>query len=278
MDERSARIAATFDSRARSYRDSHWHRVSAQRLVELCRLPCGARVLDAGTGTGFAALHAAEQVGERGRVTGVDISAGMLSEARAAASRRGLLNVDFVLNDAVSLPQFAAGSFDVVTCATALIYIPVAPGLREWHRLLRPDGLVAFSTMEAGSPLAARLFRECAAEYGLALEDPCAPLGTPAACREALEAAGFHLVDVRAEPTEFSPRDLEKAWESNLRAETHQPVTELPDAQLRELEARYARVLHEQMQADPSRLLHSDMLYVTARRPPAAARKGLHLY
>jgi ubiquinone/menaquinone biosynthesis C-methylase UbiE len=82
MDTRREEIAATFDRRAPGYRDSDWHRASAERLVDLCDLKPGDRVLDAGTGTGFAALHAARKVGPGGRVVGVDISQGMLSETR----------------------------------------------------------------------------------------------------------------------------------------------------------------------------------------------------
>ncbi len=166
MDAHKEEIAATFDARARGYRDSDWHRASAGRLVDLCGLKPGDRVLDAGTGTGFAALHAARQIGDLGRVVGVDISQGMLSEARADAARSNLTNVEFIHCDATSLAQFADSAFDVVTAATSLIYIPVEEGLREWHRLLGAGGLMAFSTIEAGFPLAGRLFRECAAEYG----------------------------------------------------------------------------------------------------------------
>jgi hypothetical protein len=38
--------------------------------------------------------------------------------------------------------------------------------------------------MPAGCPPGGRLFRECAGEYGVLLEDPCAPLGSDAACRK----------------------------------------------------------------------------------------------
>ena len=191
MDAHKEEIAATFDVRARGYRNSDWHRASAGRLVDLCGLKPGDRVLDAGTGTGFAALHAARQIGDHGRVVGVDISQGMLSEARADAAAADLTNVEFIQCDATSLTQFADSAFDVVTAATSLIYIPVEEGLRESHRLLGAGGLMAFSTIEAGFPLAGRLFRECAAEYRVHIEDPCAPLGSADACRNALAAAGF---------------------------------------------------------------------------------------
>ena len=177
MDLRREEIAATFDLRARGYRESDWHRASAERLVDLCGLKPGDRVLDAGTGTGFAAHYAARQVGKHGRVVGVDISQGMLSEARAEAAASSLGNIEFIQCDATALTQFPDAAFDVVTSATSLIYIPVIEGLREWHRVLGHGGLIAFSTMPAGFPVAGRLFRECAGEYGVRLEIRAPHLG-----------------------------------------------------------------------------------------------------
>jgi ubiquinone/menaquinone biosynthesis C-methylase UbiE len=266
VDAHKAEIAATFDLRARGYRDSDWHRASARRLVDLCGLRPGDRVLDAGTGTGFAAVHAARQVGDLGRVVGVDISEGMLSEARAGADAPHLTNLEFIQCDATSLAQFADSAFDVVTAATSLIYIPVAEGLREWHRLLRAGGLMAFSTMEAGFPVAGRLFRECAAEYGVFLEDPCAPLGSADACRTALAAAGFVDARILTEPIEFSIRDIDRAWESNLRSLAHKAVRDLPAESLLDLQQRYQAVVAAELRAAPARVLQSSMLYAFARR------------
>ena len=88
MNSRREEIAATFDLRARGYRDSDWHRASAERLVDLCGLKAADRVLDAGTGTGFAALHAARQVGSQGgAVVGVDLSQGMRTPISAVRCR-----------------------------------------------------------------------------------------------------------------------------------------------------------------------------------------------
>lgn len=102
MDTDVREIAAAFDARARSYARNGWHRRVAERLVALCRLRPGSRVLDAGTGTGFAALAAATAVGRDGHVLGVDVSPGMSREARAAARASGLETIEFSA-DALSL-------------------------------------------------------------------------------------------------------------------------------------------------------------------------------
>jgi ubiquinone/menaquinone biosynthesis C-methylase UbiE len=125
-------VATDFDIRAANYLRNQWHRVYAERLVAHASIAIGDRVLDAGVGTGFAALAAAERVGPGGRVIGVDISRGMLDQAEAAIEGAGLTNVELLQADACHLPQFQSASFDVVVCAAALLYMPVQRALAEW--------------------------------------------------------------------------------------------------------------------------------------------------
>lgn len=159
---------------------------------------------------GFAALAAARAVGSEGHVRGVDISAGMLAQARAALTEADLANVELVQGDATALPQYGSETFDVITCAAGLLYMPVADtrALREWHRLLKVGGLVAFSTMASGSPPGARIFRACAATFGVSLPDPSASLGSVSACRNVLERAAFEVVTIVSGAIEFSAQDL----------------------------------------------------------------------
>jgi ubiquinone/menaquinone biosynthesis C-methylase UbiE len=260
--EREA-IVEAFDARAAGYRESDWHRRSAERLVDLCRLTPGDAVLDAGTGTGFAALAAARLVAPAGRVVGVDVSPRMLDAAQAAAADSALTNLELVLADATSLQEMPASSFDVVTSATSLLYMNAVAALREWHRLLKPGGLLALSTMRAGFPLGGRLFREAVAAVGIQLKDPCEPLGSPDACRHLLGACGFTLATFVEEPVDFTDRDVARAWESNLLAPAHQEVRALPPPQLDALRRRYLDALAA---ADPGALTSSPMLYVLAHR------------
>lgn len=262
MDRDIHRIAASFDRRAPTYARNEWHRRSAARLVELCPLQRGDRVLDAGTGTGFAALAAARVVGSEGLVVGVDISPGMLREAAAAVRQSGLANIELLERDATDLRPFADESFGAVICATALLYIPFRRALREWHRLLAPGGVVAFSNMRAGSPRPAAIFRDCAASYGVQLQDPAAPLGSTDACRAALADAGFSVEMIATETVTFSADDLRIAWESNVGSVAYTEVRGLPEEQQRALKAAFLDALDREPE---DALRRAQMLYAVGR-------------
>lgn len=95
---------AFFDHHAPGYLQNeftHHTRVEADLVVEVLRLTAGDSVLDVGCGVGRHALELAR----RGlQVTGIDISAGMLDQARRAAAAAGL-EVEWVQADAA---QFAS--------------------------------------------------------------------------------------------------------------------------------------------------------------------------
>lgn len=102
-----------FDSFAPQYMNEVFTTDSVREaafLVELLELPARASVLDIGCGTG---RHAVELARAGYHVTGVDISSGMLREARAAAERAGV-ELELVQDDATS---FDLGRhFDAALC------------------------------------------------------------------------------------------------------------------------------------------------------------------
>lgn len=261
-----AGIDAVFDARADDYSRSDWHVRYAERLVTLAGLTTGQRVLDAATGTGFAALAAASAVGAGGRVVGVDISEGMLEHARRAARAAGLTGVEFVRADATALDRYPDGSFDVVLCSAGLLYLSVGTALKEWRRLLVHGGLVGFSTMREGGPVPARMFREEARAVGLSLTDPATPLGTAERCDSALTAAGFTDVRVVAEPIRFAPTDLDQAWDAHVRGTHHDAVTSLPPERLSVFRENYVSALDRLRRTEPDQAETAEVLYAFGRR------------
>ena len=187
----------------------------------------------------------------------------MLREAQASLDGSGLGNVELIQADASHLPQFSSSTFDAVTCATGLLYLPYARALREWHRLLTPHGIVAFSNMAAGYPRAAAIFRECAGALGIALADPTAPLGTASACRTALEETGFTVEKIVSEAIEFSDDDLRLAWESNFGSVAYAAARALPEPQQHALRSGFLAALAREPRES---LRRAEMLYVVAHR------------
>ena len=258
-------IRSTFNERAAGYAGGQWHRVYAERLVALANLRPGQSVLDAGAGTGFATLAIARRIGPSGRVVAIDLSPGMLAEARAAVAAAQLTNVEILEADATNLARFPAASFDAVICAAALLYMPVASALAEWHRLLAPGGTIGFSTMRAGSPPAGQLFRDCAAGFGLSLTDPSATLGSEDRCRAALAAAGFRDPSVIGEDIDFSSADLARAWDSNSRSPSHTAVRDLSAADRDALRRQYEDALRTRLADDPA-FARAAVLYAFATK------------
>jgi 2-polyprenyl-3-methyl-5-hydroxy-6-metoxy-1,4-benzoquinol methylase len=102
-----------FDGHAPVYMDNPFTKNTREEidfLLEEFKLPLGSLILDMGCGTG---RHAIELARHGYRVTGVDISSGMLREARKAAKEAGV-EVEWIQADAV---QFTPGKcFDAAIC------------------------------------------------------------------------------------------------------------------------------------------------------------------
>ncbi len=115
-------------------------------LIEAARIPAGARVLDVAAGRGAVLFSAAEAVGERGKVLGIDLASLMVEETSREIELRALLNVDLRRMDAEHL-QLPDESFDFVLCGFAVFFFPQLDlALSEFRRVLRPQGCLAIST------------------------------------------------------------------------------------------------------------------------------------
>jgi SAM-dependent methyltransferase len=123
--------------------------VSAAAEEFIARLPIGPgmRVLDVACGTGNTAIPAARA---GALVTGVDIAANLLVQARERADSEGLA-VTFDEGDAEALP-YADGAFDVVVSMFGAMFAP-RPELvaAEMARVLKPGGLLAMANWNPAS-------------------------------------------------------------------------------------------------------------------------------
>jgi arsenite methyltransferase len=119
----------------------------------LGRLAAGERVLDLGCGAGTDSLVAAQMVGPKGRVTGIDMTPEMLAKARASAEAMGMANADFVAGEAEKLP-FPDATFDVVISNGVIDLIPDKGAVfSELYRVLVPGGRIQIADVTIQQPV-----------------------------------------------------------------------------------------------------------------------------
>ena len=146
----------------------------------------GTRALDVACGGGAPSLRLARLTGCS--VTGIDNNASAIALAARSASENGPGRIaNFLLHDASAASPFASESFDAVVCVDALQHIGQHTStLREWSRLLRPGGRLAFTDMALTGPISSLEFERRSASGPLVL----APAGF---VEQQLSAIGLEL-------------------------------------------------------------------------------------
>jgi ubiquinone/menaquinone biosynthesis C-methylase UbiE len=101
----------------------------------------GAKILDAGCGTGLLTFALLRSVRFPVSITALDLSSTSVAAARKALyfSSGRKRDVTFTQGNLLSLP-FADESLDLVVTAGALEYVPLADGLNEVARVIKPEG------------------------------------------------------------------------------------------------------------------------------------------
>ncbi|EYB68315.1 hypothetical protein DEIPH_ctg025orf0185 [Deinococcus phoenicis] len=169
----------------------------AQVLLTRAGVQAGEQVLDVACGTGVVARHAAELVGQEGRVAALDLNPAMLAVARTVPVAPGA-EIDWQGGSAQALP-FPDGAFDVVCCQQGLQFFPSpALALREMRRVLVPGGRVAVLVSRAieHNPLYHRLNEAARQRLGVPAYAAPFALGEADRLRLLLTGAGFQRVEV----------------------------------------------------------------------------------
>jgi arsenite methyltransferase len=166
----------------------------------IASLKPGEVVLDLGSGGGFDCFLAERQVGESGRVIGVDMTPEMISKARANAEKGGFRNVEFRLGEIENLPV-ADNSMDVIISNCVINLSPDKQRVfNEAFRVLKPGGRLAVSDVVASAELPDNIRKD------MALYSGCiAGASLIADVEKMLHAAGFEKISV-------TPKDESKTF------------------------------------------------------------------
>jgi SAM-dependent methyltransferase len=159
--------------------------------VALASLKKGQTVLDLGSGAGFDSFLAANQVGENGKIIGVDMTAEMIDRAQHNAEKGGYENVEFRLGKIEHLP-LADQTVDVVLSNCVINLSPDKEQVfQEAFRTLKPGGRLMVSDIVLLRPLPG-FIKTCMEAYVACL----AGAATREDYLEAIQAAGFSDIEI----------------------------------------------------------------------------------
>jgi ubiquinone/menaquinone biosynthesis C-methylase UbiE len=119
----------------------------------------GEKVVDAGSGAGFDCFIAAQQVGPRGRVVGIDMLPEMLAKSRGAARAMGLEQVEFREGLLEAMPVEDGWADVVISNGVINLCADKKQVFEEIRRVLRPGGRLQFADIANGKPVPASAVR-----------------------------------------------------------------------------------------------------------------------
>jgi arsenite methyltransferase len=269
------RVVALFDDIAATYDDqlARFYPFAADRLIHWLAPRAGEKILDVATGTGHAALAAAQAVGPGGRVHAIDLSRTMLERFDAKLRKFGTANVDVFDMDA-NAPDFKGDYFHHIVCSHGLTFMPDPDAaLAQWRRVLRPGGTLALAVFSPAAlrPLLDRLLDalvrrgvDAAGKRMFQLRGS----DDAAALKARLESTGFVDVEIHTEQLGFHLKNPAEWWELVDKSALRELIAPLSADARESLRDELAPALLGDMQ--PNGLwLDAETLFARARKPGA---------
>lgn len=171
-------------------------------------------VLDVATGTGKLALELSRRL-PQGRVTGIDLSDGMLDRARTKAESSGLTNAHFLNMDMTTL-NFSPERFDVITCAFGIFFVEdMVRQLRHMVEKLKIGGQISLSSFSDNlfHPMADHFLARIET-YGVELPPQSwKRVDDEEKLQNLFQAAGLRAFQVEHHEIGYSLDDVEQWWD-----------------------------------------------------------------
>jgi ubiquinone/menaquinone biosynthesis C-methylase UbiE len=137
--ELAPRYVETVDRELRQFWGLSYEKF-VDRLIEVAPVNEGDVVLDVATGTALIPLKLVDNVGDKGRVVGLDITPAMLKHGRKNVEAAGSSSrINLVCASAMAMP-FVEGVFDIVICGLGMHHMDVSQVLFEMKRVLKEGG------------------------------------------------------------------------------------------------------------------------------------------
>ncbi len=171
--------------------------------TEFAKIRKGDTVIDLGSGAGNDVFVARHEVGDEGKVIGIDFTPAMIEKARRNTETLGYVNVEFRQGDIENMPVSDSVA-DVVISNCVLNLVPNKPAvLSEIYRVLKPGGHFSISDIVLIGELPADL-REAAEMYAGCVSGA---VQKEDYLRD-IEAAGFKNITIQKEKVITVPDEI----------------------------------------------------------------------
>jgi ubiquinone/menaquinone biosynthesis C-methylase UbiE len=181
---------------------------SAKNMAALLGLRGGEHVLDVACGTGHASLAIARML-PKGRITAVDLSPGMLDQARKKAAALNIRNIEFLERDMQEL-KFPAGTFDFAVCAFGIFFVmDMETQLAHIASMVKPGGRIMITSFIENyfQPLRDLLF---------GVQNPpqaWKSVANETGCRQLFEKAGLTSIRVEQKNVGYYLESADEWWD-----------------------------------------------------------------
>lgn len=255
-------VAAGYDNPAQRF-----FPMGADRMADYLKPSPGNRVLDIATGTGMVASAMAQAILPGGRVQAIDLSSAMLDKAFENINKLGLHNIDLHEMDAEKL-DFKSNYFDYASCGFGIVFLPdMLNSLREWLRVLKPNGRLMFTSFEKSSfGELINIFVNQISEFDIVVDTKAERLTELASCESYLLQAGYTDVQIHSEQLGYHLTGEKDWWDIIMNSGLRSFVSQLDALQFAQFRARHIAEITK-LKTDKGIWLDINVIFSTGKKP-----------